>query len=67
MVVLKRFGTEGLLNLEHFISKADIGIETVNADQVHFARHAFYEYGKSRHPVLLNFEVKTQDSLEITL
>lgn len=55
MIVQSRRGPEGIRALDLFISKAQISLVPVDADQAHIARDAFRHYGKGRHPAGLNF------------
>ncbi len=40
--------------LDAFIRRAGIAIEPVTEEQAHFARQAFIDFGKGRHPAGLN-------------
>ena len=55
IVVSSRFGAEGLRDLDHFVTKAEIQIVPVDADQAYLARNAYRQYGKGRHAASLNF------------
>ncbi len=55
IVILHRFGEEGLKDLDVFVMAAKIEIEPVDSDQAHIARRAYLEFGKNRHPANLNF------------
>jgi ribonuclease VapC len=55
IVIEVRRGYEGLRDLDLFISKAEIQLVPVDADQAHLARQAFRQYGKGRHVAGLNF------------
>ena len=54
-VVSSRYGSEGLRDLDHFITKAEIRLAPVDADQAFVARDAFRRYGKGQHAAGLNF------------
>lgn len=55
IVIATRFGSDGVRDLDLFLAKADVSIESVDADQAYIARQAFEQYGKGRHPAGLNF------------
>ena len=55
IVIEARFGPDGVRNLDLFLSKADVELVSVDAEQAHLARLAFRQYGKKRHPAGLNF------------
>ena len=55
IVILQRYGDEGLRDLDHFIAKAELEIKPVDSNQAHLARLAYRKFGKSRHPANLNF------------
>ncbi len=55
IVLLHRFGEEGLRNFDLFMMKAEFSIEPVDVKQVYIARRAYQEFGKNRHPANLNF------------
>ena len=55
LVIETRFGPDGVRDLDLFLAKADVSIESVDADQAYIARQAFRHYGKGRHPAGLNF------------
>lgn len=55
MVIESRFGPDGIRDLDLFISKANIELVPVDAEQAHIARTAFRNYGKRRHRAGLNF------------
>lgn len=55
LVIETRFGPDGVRDLDLFLSKAGVGIESVDEDQAYIARRAFRQYGKGRHPAGLNF------------
>jgi ribonuclease VapC len=55
MILESRFGSDGVRDLDLFLAKAQITLVPVDADQADFARRAFREYGKGRHPAGLNF------------
>ncbi len=55
MIVESRFGSEGVRDLDLFISKAEIELVAVDAEQAHVARQAFRRFGKGRHAAGLNF------------
>ena len=55
MIVESRFGSEGVRDLDLFISKAQIELVAVDAEQAHVVRQAFRQFGKGRHAAGLNF------------
>ncbi|MEN8215460.1 MAG: type II toxin-antitoxin system VapC family toxin [Pseudomonadota bacterium] len=56
IVIETRYGEEGGCKLDLLLSKAQIKIEPVTAEQAKTARIAFRTYGKGRrHPAALNF------------
>lgn len=55
MIIESRYGPDGIRSLDLLISKAQIELVPVDADQAHIARDAFRHYGKGRHPAGLNF------------
>jgi len=55
MIIESRYGPDGTRDLDLFISKAQITLAPVDADQAHIARQAFRQYGKGRHVAGLNF------------
>ena len=54
-VVEARWGAEGLLDLDRFISRAGISLVSVDAEQGQMARLAFRRFGKGRHRAALNY------------
>jgi ribonuclease VapC len=55
IVVESRYGPEGLLYLDRFISRASIELIPVDAEQGQLARSAFSRFGKGRHRAGLNY------------
>ena len=55
IVILTRYGMDGILDLDLFLAKAGIEISSVDSDQANIARRAFREFGRGRHPAELNF------------
>ena len=55
IVILARYGTDGILDLDLFMAKAGIEISSVDSDQANIARRALREYVRGRHPAELNF------------
>jgi ribonuclease VapC len=55
IVIEARVGPDGVRDLDLFLSKADIELVPVDAEQAHLARLAFRQYGKKRRPAGLNF------------
>ena len=49
IVVEARFGSDGLRDLDLFLSVAKIEVVDVDVEQAHAARRAFSEFGKGRH------------------
>ena len=54
-IVEKRYGVEGLRDLDVFIDRAGIDVVEVDTEQARVARRAFSQFGKGRHPAGLNF------------
>ncbi len=55
IVILTRYGMDGILDLDLFLAKAGIEISSVDSDQANIARRAFRDFGRGRHPAELNF------------
>lgn len=55
IVIGQRYGPEGLLLLDRFITAASIQKVAFDEDQATAARNAFRDYGKGNHPAGLNF------------
>ena len=55
IVILTRYGIDGILDLDLFLAKARIEISSVDSDQANIARRAFRDFGRGRHPAELNF------------
>ena len=55
IVIVSRYGAEGVRDLDLLISKASIVLAAVDAEQAHVARTAFSRFGKGRHPAGLNY------------
>ena len=55
IVIESRYGSEGIRDLDLFLSKAQINLVTVDSDQAFVARKAFAQYGRGRHSAGLNF------------
>jgi len=55
IIVESRYGPEGLLYLDRFISRASIELISVDAEQGQLARSAFSRFGKGRHRAGLNY------------
>ena len=55
MIIESRYGPDGTRSLDLYISKAQIKLVSVDADQAYTARDAFRNYGKGRHRAGLNF------------
>jgi ribonuclease VapC len=55
MIIESRYGSDGMRDLDLFIAKARIELIAVDVEQAHFARQAFRQFGKGRHPAGLNF------------
>lgn len=55
IVIESRHGSEGLRDLDHFLSRAAIELVPVDAEQAQVARLAFSRFGKGRHPAGLNY------------
>lgn len=54
LVIESRFGEAGGRELDLLIAKADLSIEPFTAEQSDFARDAWRQYGRGRHPAALN-------------
>ena len=55
IVILTRYGMDGIHDLDLFMAKAGIEISSVDSDQANIARRAFRDFGRGRHPAELNF------------
>jgi ribonuclease VapC len=55
IVIESRYGTEGLHELDRFISRANIKLIPVDQEQAQLARSAFSRFGKGRHRAGLNY------------
>ena len=55
IVLEARFGSDGVRDLDLFLSLAKIELVDVDVEQAHAARQAFSEFGKGRHSAGLNF------------
>jgi ribonuclease VapC len=55
MVIESQIGPEGSRQCDVFLRRAEISIEPVTVEQAQFARQAFLDFGKGRHPAGLNF------------
>ena len=55
LVLVSRFGSKAMQEIDNFIGKAQIRIRSVDENQALIARSAFLEFGKGRHPAQLNF------------
>lgn len=55
IVIEKQLGAEAGRQLDMFLRRAEIEIESVTLEQAHLARQAFLDFGKGRHPAQLNF------------
>jgi ribonuclease VapC len=55
IVIESRYGTEGLRDLDRFISRAGIEMLPVDREQGQLARSAFSRFGKGRHRAGLNY------------
>lgn len=55
IVVETRFGAEGSRDFELFLTKADIEVCDVDAEQARLAFHAWRRFGKGRHEAALNY------------
>ncbi len=55
IVIESRYGAEGLRDLDRFISRANIELIPVDAEQGQLARSAFSRFGKGRHRAELNY------------
>lgn len=55
IVLESRYGTEGLSDLDRFISRASIELIVVDREQGQLARSAYSRFGKGRHRAGLNY------------
>jgi ribonuclease VapC len=55
IVIESRYGSEGLRDLDRFISRASIELVPVDSEQGQLARSAFSRFGKGRHRAGLNY------------
>jgi ribonuclease VapC len=55
IVIESRYGSEGIRDLDVFISRAGIELMPVDATQGQIARSAFSRFGKGRHRAGLNY------------
>jgi len=55
IVIESRYGTEGLRDLDRFVSRAGIELIPVDVEQGQLARSAYSRFGKGRHRAGLNF------------
>jgi ribonuclease VapC len=55
IVIESRYGAEGLRDLDRFISRANIELISVDAEQGQLARSAFSRFGKGRHRAGLKY------------
>jgi ribonuclease VapC len=55
IVIEARYGSEGLHDLDRFLSRAGVEMIPVDTEQGQFARSAFSRFGKGRHRAGLNY------------
>ncbi len=55
IVLETRYGEEAYRELDFFLLKAAIEIRPFDAEQLEIARRAYRQYGKGRHPAILNY------------
>jgi ribonuclease VapC len=55
IVIESRYGSEGLRDLDRFISRGSIELIPVDSEQGQLARSAFSRFGKGRHRAGLNY------------
>ncbi len=55
IVLEARYGPRGLRSFDYYVSKAQIQLAPVDAEQAMIARLAFSRFGKGRHPAALNY------------
>jgi len=55
IVIESRYGSEGLRDLDRFLSRASIELIPVDQEQAQLARSAFSRFGKGRHRAGLNY------------
>jgi ribonuclease VapC len=67
IVVSSRYGPEGVRDLDHLVTKAEIELVPVDADQAYVARQAYRQYGKGSHTAGLNFGDCFAYALAVTL
>lgn len=55
IVLMARYGEEGLRDLDLLLHAADVSIVPMSRDQVDVATEGFRRYGKGRHAAALNY------------
>jgi ribonuclease VapC len=55
IVLQHKFGTDGPAMLDELLARLPMDIVSVDAKQLHWARHAVEKYGRGQHPAKLNF------------
>ncbi|MEO8661858.1 MAG: type II toxin-antitoxin system VapC family toxin [Bryobacteraceae bacterium] len=55
IVIESRYGSEGLRDLDQFLSRARVQLVPVSTEQGQLARSAFSRFGKGRHRAALNY------------
>jgi len=55
VVIESKFGPAGVLDLDRFVSSANVELIAVDLEQAYAARVAFSRFGKGRHRAGLNF------------
>lgn len=55
ILMLSRFGEEGLAGLQAFMVATEITVVPLAAEHVAYAVDAFRRFGKGRHPAVLNY------------
>jgi ribonuclease VapC len=55
IVIESRYGSEGLRDLDRFLSRARVELVPVDIEQGQLARSAFSRFGKGRHRAGLNY------------
>jgi ribonuclease VapC len=55
IIIEARYGTDGLRDLDLFLSKAGVELVAVDSEQAHTARRAYSRFGRGRHHAALNY------------
>jgi ribonuclease VapC len=55
IVLEAELGSDAIRQCDTFFRRVGIAVEPVTSEQAYFARQAFHDFGKGRHPARLNF------------